>query len=287
MTKNPPVTIYSLTTCGWSKKTKAFFKQHGVDAFVIEYDMAGPDLQRKISAEMRQPRRRRVPVRQDRQARGQGIRPWRRSSGCSRPPDRATEDVMTEQTKTVELYTPEHLPVVAIGQGVPGRARREVPRTSTTTSPTRTSRSASARRCCQRGAAAFPFVKIGDDFIVGYNPDAFTRLLDSRRARGSEGAAGPGVPRAAGQATGEKKELVGVGGFEPPTSRSRTERSTKLSHTPTRRRILPEAGRARYRRPHERPDAASRRPRRRSGAGTVPRPPAPAPTVRPSCAAAP
>lgn len=29
-----------------------------------------------------------------------------------------------------------------------------------------------------RGAAAFPFVKFGDaDFIVGYNPDAFARLL--------------------------------------------------------------------------------------------------------------
>ena len=53
MTRHPPVTIYSLTTCGWSKKTKAYFKQHGVDAFVIEYDMAGPDLQRKISDEMR------------------------------------------------------------------------------------------------------------------------------------------------------------------------------------------------------------------------------------------
>jgi glutaredoxin len=28
-----------------------------------------------------------------------------------------------------------------------------------------------------RGASAFPFAKIGDDFIVGYNPDAYTRLL--------------------------------------------------------------------------------------------------------------
>lgn len=29
-----------------------------------------------------------------------------------------------------------------------------------------------------RGASAFPFVKFGDDdFIVGYNPDAFARLL--------------------------------------------------------------------------------------------------------------
>ena len=53
MSAHPPVTIYSLTTCGWSRKTKDFFKQRGIDAFVIEYDHAGPDLQRKIAAEMR------------------------------------------------------------------------------------------------------------------------------------------------------------------------------------------------------------------------------------------
>ena len=29
-----------------------------------------------------------------------------------------------------------------------------------------------------RHAGAFPFAKIGDDFIVGYNPEAFTRLLE-------------------------------------------------------------------------------------------------------------
>ncbi len=49
----PPVTIYSLTTCGWSAKAKAYFRQRGVNAFVIEYDTAGPDLQRKIADEMR------------------------------------------------------------------------------------------------------------------------------------------------------------------------------------------------------------------------------------------
>jgi glutaredoxin len=48
----PPVTIYSLTTCAWSAKAKAFFRSRGVDANVIEYDTAGPDLQRKISEEM-------------------------------------------------------------------------------------------------------------------------------------------------------------------------------------------------------------------------------------------
>ena len=50
---NPPVTIYSLTTCGWSRKTKQFFKDRGVSAFVIEYDTAGAELQQKIAAEMR------------------------------------------------------------------------------------------------------------------------------------------------------------------------------------------------------------------------------------------
>jgi len=53
MSAYPPVTIYSLTTCGWSRKAKDFFRRRGVDAFVIEYDTAGPDLQRKISAEMK------------------------------------------------------------------------------------------------------------------------------------------------------------------------------------------------------------------------------------------
>ena len=56
MSKTPPVTIYSLTTCGWSRKAKEYFKQRGIKAFVIEYDTAGPDLQQKISAEMRKER---------------------------------------------------------------------------------------------------------------------------------------------------------------------------------------------------------------------------------------
>jgi len=48
----PPVTIYSLTTCGWSRKAKAYFEERGIPFYAIEYDMAGPDLQRKIGAEM-------------------------------------------------------------------------------------------------------------------------------------------------------------------------------------------------------------------------------------------
>ncbi len=50
----PTVTIYSLTTCGWSAKAKAYFRARGISPFVIEYDMAGPDLQARISAEMRE-----------------------------------------------------------------------------------------------------------------------------------------------------------------------------------------------------------------------------------------
>lgn len=49
----PPVTIYSQTTCGWSRKAKDYFRQRGIQVSVIEYDMAGRDLQRKLDAEMR------------------------------------------------------------------------------------------------------------------------------------------------------------------------------------------------------------------------------------------
>jgi len=50
---SPVVTIYSLTTCGWSAKAKAYFRQRGLSPFVVEYDMAGPELQARIGAEMR------------------------------------------------------------------------------------------------------------------------------------------------------------------------------------------------------------------------------------------
>ena len=50
----PPVTIYSLTTCQWSRKAKAFFKERGIKYYAIEYDMAGPELKQKIAAEMQQ-----------------------------------------------------------------------------------------------------------------------------------------------------------------------------------------------------------------------------------------
>jgi glutaredoxin len=53
VTAGPPiVTIYSLTTCGWCAKAKGYFRERGINPFVIEYDMAGPELQAKISAEL-------------------------------------------------------------------------------------------------------------------------------------------------------------------------------------------------------------------------------------------
>jgi glutaredoxin len=45
--------IYSLTTCGWSRKAKDYFKRRGIRASVIDYDTVGPDLKAKIDAEMR------------------------------------------------------------------------------------------------------------------------------------------------------------------------------------------------------------------------------------------
>ena len=48
----PPVTIYSLSTCGCSAKAKAFFRQRDVNPFVFDYDKVGPELQHKIDEEM-------------------------------------------------------------------------------------------------------------------------------------------------------------------------------------------------------------------------------------------
>ena len=54
MATTPTVVIYSLTTCGWCAKAKAFFRARGIDPLVVEYDMAAPDLQAKLAAEMQQ-----------------------------------------------------------------------------------------------------------------------------------------------------------------------------------------------------------------------------------------
>jgi glutaredoxin len=49
----PPVLIVSLTTCGYCAEAKAFFAKRGITPAVIEFDRVGPDLRRKIAADMR------------------------------------------------------------------------------------------------------------------------------------------------------------------------------------------------------------------------------------------
>ncbi len=52
-----------------------------------------------------------------------------------------------------------------------------------------------------RGASAFPFVKFGDaDFIVGYNPDAFARLLGMPKDPETESAESGEGPTEGGNA---------------------------------------------------------------------------------------
>ena len=41
-----------------------------------------------------------------------------------------------------------------------------------------------------------------------------------------------------GRETANEQKMVGVGGLEPPTSRTRTVRATKLRHTPTVGKII-------------------------------------------------
>ena len=76
------VELYTLSTCPWCRKAKAFLSDRGVDYSYIDYDLADEVIQARIQEEM-----------------------------------------------------------------------------------------------LARSAGAFPFAKIGDDFIVGYNPEAYTRLL--------------------------------------------------------------------------------------------------------------
>jgi glutaredoxin len=49
----PPVTVYALSTCAWSAKAKAFFRQRHIEPFIFDYDKVGADLQQKMAAEMR------------------------------------------------------------------------------------------------------------------------------------------------------------------------------------------------------------------------------------------
>jgi glutaredoxin len=64
-----------------------------------------------------------------------------------------------------------------------------------------------------RGASAFPFVKFGDtDFIIGFNPDAFARLLGLPKDAELEAEALAKADAEAG--AGERREAHGESGEE-------------------------------------------------------------------------
>lgn len=82
MSQTKRVELYTLSTCPWCKKAKAFLDTKGVEYTYIDYDLAETEVQTRIKDEM-----------------------------------------------------------------------------------------------LSKNARSFPYVKIGEDFIVGYNPDAYSRLL--------------------------------------------------------------------------------------------------------------
>jgi glutaredoxin len=83
---------------------------------------------------------------------------------------------MTEQSKTVELYTLSACPWSRSTRAFLDEHGVQYAYVDYDLADAH-GQSRIREEMIARGAAAFPFVKIGDDFIVGYNPDAFTRLL--------------------------------------------------------------------------------------------------------------
>lgn len=83
---------------------------------------------------------------------------------------------MTAQSKTVELYTLSACPWSRSAKAFLDARRVTFSYIDYDLAPEDVQRRIQ-REMLAAKAAAFPFVKIGDDFIVGYNPDAFTRLL--------------------------------------------------------------------------------------------------------------
>lgn len=45
------IRMYTLSTCGWCKKTKAFMKEHNVEFSYIDVDLLAPDEQEAIRKE--------------------------------------------------------------------------------------------------------------------------------------------------------------------------------------------------------------------------------------------
>ncbi len=46
------VTIYSISTCLWSRKAKRYFEEHGVPYEYTDYDLADDETQQRIDRDM-------------------------------------------------------------------------------------------------------------------------------------------------------------------------------------------------------------------------------------------
>ena len=46
------VSMYALSTCPWCRKTKTFFKEHGVPFDFIDYDLADEATQKRIMVDL-------------------------------------------------------------------------------------------------------------------------------------------------------------------------------------------------------------------------------------------
>ena len=84
---------------------------------------------------------------------------------------------MTEQTKRVELYTLSTCPWCRKAKAFLDDRGAEYSYIDYDLADEGT-QARIQEEMLARHACAFPFATIGDDFIVGYNPDAYARLLD-------------------------------------------------------------------------------------------------------------
>jgi len=83
---------------------------------------------------------------------------------------------MTEQTKSVELYTLSTCPWCRRAKAFLDSKAVDYSYIDYDLADEHT-QTRIQEEMLARHAGAFPFARIGDDFIVGYNPDAYTRLI--------------------------------------------------------------------------------------------------------------
>ena len=84
---------------------------------------------------------------------------------------------MTEQTKSVELYTLSTCPWCRKAKAFLDDKRVDYSYIDYDLAD-EVVQARIQKEMLARHAGAFPFAKIGEDFIVGYNPEAYARLLD-------------------------------------------------------------------------------------------------------------